>query len=85
MRVDKYLNYLNEKKRAPVSSKQANIRQDIKASRLPPDNNHKLSKLDNHINKIVNHIKTKGNSSKAQRALITAKKKKFKLQRKMSI
>ena len=83
MIINKYLKYLNENKKAPVSSKQANIRQDIKASRLPPDNNHKLSKIDNHINKIVNHIKTKGNSAKAQRALITAKKKRFKLQRKM--
>ena len=80
--MDKFkLNMLYE--RAPVSSRQANIRQDVKASRIP-DKNARLSKIDNKINKIIHVIKIKGNSPKLQKALITAKKQRFKFARKMS-
>jgi hypothetical protein len=80
--VYEQLNSLYE--RAPVTSMQANRRADIKASRIPTDKHAKLSKIDNHINKILHNIKTKGNSEKAQRALKTAKISRFKLQRKLS-
>jgi hypothetical protein len=58
MDINKYLKYLNENKIAPVSSKQANIRQNIKASRKPDDKHGKLNHINNQINKIVHHIKT---------------------------
>ena len=81
--MDKFqLNKLYE--RAPVSSRQANIRQDVKASHMPLDKNARLSKIDNKINKILHTIKTKGNNPKLQKALITAKKQRFKFARKMS-
>jgi len=79
--MDKFI--LNELfKRAPISSKQANIRADIKASRMPSDKNAHLSKIDNKINKIIHHIKTKGNSLKAKRALIKTKMQRIKIAKK---
>lgn len=80
-------NYLENIQEAPVTSMQANIRQDIKASRstdILNDNHDRMNKIDNQINKLIHHIKTNGNSKKLQTMLMKARKRKLELQRKIS-
>ena len=68
----------------PVTSKEANRTADRKASHIPKDKNHQLSKLDNRINKLLHYIKLKGKNPKLLRMLNTTKQSKAKLQKKLN-